>query len=92
MSYLSRIVPLVCAGLDVRQDGNKLGFLHDKVMIIDDNIVVTGSFNFSASAANSNDENVLIIHNTGIANAYLKEFDQRWAEAVPIPAGTFTGC
>ncbi len=86
------VEPMVCAGMDVRQDGNTLGFLHDKVFIIDGSIVVTGSFNFSESAANSNDENVLIIHNTDIANAYLEEFNRRWAEAVKIPAGTFTGC
>jgi phosphatidylserine/phosphatidylglycerophosphate/cardiolipin synthase-like enzyme len=84
------VKPMVCAGMDVRQSGNSLGFMHDKVFIIDGSIVVTGSFNFSASAANSNDENVLIIHNTGIGNAYLKEFDQIWAQAVPVPSGTFS--
>ncbi len=83
------VEPMVCAGMDVRQDGNTQGFMHDKVFIIDGSIVVTGSFNFSESAANSNDENVLIIHNTDIANAYLEEFNRRWAEAVKIPAGTF---
>jgi phosphatidylserine/phosphatidylglycerophosphate/cardiolipin synthase-like enzyme len=70
----------------VRQDGNTFGFLHDKVMIIDQSIVVTGSFNFSASAADNNDENVLIIHNPDMAQAYLREFDQQWAEAEQIPA------
>jgi phosphatidylserine/phosphatidylglycerophosphate/cardiolipin synthase-like enzyme len=84
------VEPMVCAGMDVQQDGNPEGFMHDKVFIIDGSIVVTGSFNFSASAANSNDENVLIIHNADIASAYLEEFNRLWAEAQPIPAGTFT--
>jgi phosphatidylserine/phosphatidylglycerophosphate/cardiolipin synthase-like enzyme len=82
------IKPMYCASLDVRQDGNP-EFMHHKVFIIDESIVVTGSFNFSASAANSNDENVLIIHNADIAQAYLQEFDRLWAEAQPVPAGTF---
>ncbi len=78
---------MMCAGLQVRQDGNPDVF-HHKVFIIDDNIVVMGSFNFSASAADSNDENVLIIHNADIAGAYLKEFQQRWAQASPVPAAS----
>jgi phosphatidylserine/phosphatidylglycerophosphate/cardiolipin synthase-like enzyme len=84
------VKPMVCAGMAVQQSGNSLGFMHDKIFIIDGSIVLTGSFNFSASAANSNDENVLIIHSTGIANAYLKEFDQIWAQSEPVPSGTFS--
>ncbi|WP_119065494.1 phospholipase D-like domain-containing protein [Aggregatilinea lenta] len=76
---------MMCAGLQVRQDGNPDVF-HHKVFIIDDDIVVMGSFNFSASAADNNDENVLIIHNAAVAGAYLQEFERRWAEATPVAA------
>jgi phosphatidylserine/phosphatidylglycerophosphate/cardiolipin synthase-like enzyme len=79
---------MVCAGLNVRQDGNP-DILHDKVFIIDNSIVVTGSFNFSKNAVSDNNENVLIIHNPAIAQAYLDEFNRRWAEAKAIPA---SGC
>jgi phosphatidylserine/phosphatidylglycerophosphate/cardiolipin synthase-like enzyme len=75
--------PLFCAnldGLDVREDTNPSIF-HHKVFIIDQSIVVTGSFNFSASAADNNDENILIIHSPGIAEAYMEEFNARWAES-----------
>jgi len=82
------VKPMVCAGLNVRQDGNP-DILHDKVMIIDNAIVVTGSFNFSKNAVSDNNENLLIIHNPDIARAYLDEFSQRWAEAKAIPA---SGC
>ncbi|MEW6716664.1 MAG: phospholipase D-like domain-containing protein [Chloroflexota bacterium] len=61
------------AGLDVRLDGNPQN-MHHKVFIIDGQIVVTGSYNFSASAEDRNDENTLIIHNHDIAAAYLAEF------------------
>jgi phosphatidylserine/phosphatidylglycerophosphate/cardiolipin synthase-like enzyme len=76
----SELTPLLCAGLDMRQDGNKF-VLHHKVFIIDDNIVITGSFNFSANAANSNDDNLLIIQDKDLAAQYLAEFDRRWKEA-----------
>ncbi|MBN2305263.1 MAG: hypothetical protein JXQ72_12330 [Anaerolineae bacterium] len=89
-SQRSFLKDLFCAGLDVRQDGNP-DILHHKVFIFDDSIVATGSFNFSRSAASSNDENVLIIHNKTIAQAYLDEFARRWAEAQPAPLSEL-GC
>jgi phosphatidylserine/phosphatidylglycerophosphate/cardiolipin synthase-like enzyme len=75
----SEMGPLFCAGVDVRQDGNP-GMLHHKVIIIDENVVVTGSLNFSNNAADSNDENVLMLADAGIAGLYLEEFERRWAE------------
>lgn len=62
------------AGLDVRVDGNP-SFMHHKVLILDDATVITGSFNFSASADSSNDENVVIVRDApDIAAAYVAEF------------------
>ena len=76
----SELTALYCAGLPVRQDGNPRTF-HHKVLIIDDQAVVTGSFNFSANADESNDENVIIVSNSDVAAQYLQEFQRRWAEA-----------
>ena len=76
----SEMTPLYCAGVPVRQDGNPRTF-HHKVFIIDEQIVVTGSFNFSDNADSSNDENVIIITNAALASEYLLEFERRWAEA-----------
>jgi phosphatidylserine/phosphatidylglycerophosphate/cardiolipin synthase-like enzyme len=76
----SELPALYCAGLSVRQDGNPRTF-HHKVFIIDDQIVVTGSLNFSENADDSNDENVVIVTNADIAARYLQEFERRWAEA-----------
>jgi phosphatidylserine/phosphatidylglycerophosphate/cardiolipin synthase-like enzyme len=82
----SQMPGLYCAGVPVRQDGNPRTF-HHKVFVIDDEMVITGSFNFSANADDSNDENVLIVTNGEIAAQYLQEFERRWAEASdPDPA------
>lgn len=70
------------ARLDVRLDGNP-DAMHEKVMIIDGQIVVTGSYNFTNSAAISNDENVVVIHDLAIASAYLQEFQRVFALAQP---------
>ena len=68
--------PLQQAGLDVRLDGNQTGLMHHKVIIIDKSIVITGSYNFTASAEENNDENVLIIFNSEVAAKYLDEFQR----------------
>jgi phosphatidylserine/phosphatidylglycerophosphate/cardiolipin synthase-like enzyme len=68
------------AGLDVRRDGTS-GLIHHKVMIIDRKIVITGSYNFTASAENTNDENLLIIYSPQIAELYLAEFARVFGQA-----------
>jgi phosphatidylserine/phosphatidylglycerophosphate/cardiolipin synthase-like enzyme len=77
---------LYCAHIPVRQDGNG-GFMHDKVIIIDGHIVITGSLNFSSSADEDNDENVIILDNAEIASMYLQEFERVYAQGTdPDPA------
>jgi len=73
--------PFMQAGLDVRLDGNQAGLMHHKVIIIDQAIVVTGSYNFTASASDTNDENVVIIYNSVIARKYMEEFQRVYAQA-----------
>jgi phosphatidylserine/phosphatidylglycerophosphate/cardiolipin synthase-like enzyme len=74
--------PFKQAELDVRLDGN-FGLLHHKVFIIDRSIVVTGSYNFSASAETRNDENVVVFYSPEIAELFLAEFERVYAEAQP---------
>jgi phosphatidylserine/phosphatidylglycerophosphate/cardiolipin synthase-like enzyme len=66
---------LLEAGLDVWLDGNP-DSMHHKVLIIDRRLVVTGSYNFSASAEGRNDENVLIVEDPQVAALYLAEFER----------------
>jgi phosphatidylserine/phosphatidylglycerophosphate/cardiolipin synthase-like enzyme len=63
------------AGLDVWLDANPR-LMHHKVIIIDGQVVITGSYNFSNNAEQYNDENTLIINDSGIATQYLEEFQQ----------------
>ncbi|HRJ74826.1 MAG TPA: phospholipase D-like domain-containing protein, partial [Anaerolineales bacterium] len=65
-------------------------FLHHKVIIIDNSIVITGSLNFSANADDSNEENVIILDNPEIAALYIQEFEKNWAQAKDVSPGTFT--
>ncbi len=80
----SQLPALHCAGADMRQDGNPYS-LHHKVIIIDEYTVITGSFNFSKSAAKRNDENIVIIRNANIAELYLDEWQRIWDSATELP-------
>ncbi len=73
---------LQAAGINVRLDGNP-DKMHHKVMLIDREIVVTGSYNFSANAENTNDENTLVIHSGPLARRYLAEFQRVFELAMP---------
>jgi phosphatidylserine/phosphatidylglycerophosphate/cardiolipin synthase-like enzyme len=68
--------------------GDKNDFMHNKVMIIDDKVVITGSYNFSENAE-LNDENMLIIESKSVAGAYGKYFDALFAQykahGAPLP-------
>lgn len=86
MASWSQLPSLYCAGAQVRQDGNRY-ILHHKVIIIDDGAVVTGSFNFSNSAAQNNDENIVIIRNPVIAGLYLDEWRRIWDSAQEVSPG-----
>ena len=71
----------MCRNVPVKQDGNP-GFMHHKVIVVDEQLVITGSMNYSTNAEESNDENVIIIDNEDIARLYRQEFDRVWNLAI----------
>ena len=84
MTEYSELPRLYCAGAHVRQDGNP-GSMHHKVIIIDGEILITGSLNFTQNATKKNDENVVIIYDPQIAESYIHEFERLWYESVLPP-------
>ena len=61
------------------------GKMHHKVIVIDRELVVTGSYNFSRNAAQSNDENVVLLRNAEIAGRFVDELDRLVLEATEGP-------
>ncbi|MBF8246924.1 MAG: hypothetical protein ISN64_02955 [Rickettsia sp.] len=53
------------------------GLAHNKVIIIDKEKVITGSFNFSHAADTRNAENLVIINDKKIAEAFLNNWIER---------------
>ncbi len=84
---------LLGAGIPMQLDGNDAGLqpgdyqagggrLHSKTMVIDpegDNpVVISGSFNWSASATQSNDEFLLVFRGGRIARDFVDYFEYLW--------------
>jgi phosphatidylserine/phosphatidylglycerophosphate/cardiolipin synthase-like enzyme len=77
-----------------REDGNENtkipglrtsgGKLHCKTLIIDGQIVATGSFNWSNNAINNNDENMAVIRSPLVAQELRKQWDSIWNYGRPI--------
>jgi phosphatidylserine/phosphatidylglycerophosphate/cardiolipin synthase-like enzyme len=71
---------LLKAGVNVKLDGNP-ATMHHKFVVVDGKIMVTGSYNWSYSAEEKNDENLIVISNPDIAKFYEAEFNRIWNQA-----------
>jgi phosphatidylserine/phosphatidylglycerophosphate/cardiolipin synthase-like enzyme len=61
------------AGIPIKIDAQH-AIAHNKVMVIDSSVVVTGSFNFTKAAEESNAENLLVIRDKAIADKYTQNW------------------
>ena len=69
------------AQVTMRSDG-KHAIAHNKIMVIDDSVVITGSFNFTNSAETRNAENFLILKSPELAGQYKSQWKSHWAHGV----------
>ena len=67
------------AGLDVRVD-NSPSMMHHKFLVIDKEILLTGSYNWTASGAAYNRENVFITDEKYVVDQYTGEFEKLWVK------------
>lgn len=79
-SELSRLIE---AGIEVRVD-NRTGLMHNKVIIIDQAAILTGSYNYSENAESNNRENLLLLKDINLAAQYEANFQAIW-EASQTP-------
>lgn len=73
---------LAHAKIPTRIDGRH-AIAHNKVIIIDGNVVITGSFNFSKAAEQNNAENLLVLRSATLAGRYTEDFLLHRAHAEP---------
>jgi phosphatidylserine/phosphatidylglycerophosphate/cardiolipin synthase-like enzyme len=75
---------LASQDIPVRLD-YRYAIMHDKFIVIDNQTVELGSFNYTPSAENRNAENVLVLHDDpDIAARYTQEWQRLWDESQPV--------
>lgn len=73
----NRLLPLLLNNdINVHIDAPS-GIAHNKIIIIDEKVLITGSYNFSKAAYRRNTENLLIIRNTEMIEQYLQNYHKR---------------
>jgi phosphatidylserine/phosphatidylglycerophosphate/cardiolipin synthase-like enzyme len=76
----SQAARLAQAGVPVRVDGRH-AIAHNKVMVLDGRVVLTGSFNFTTAAQQHNAENLLVVEDAALAARYAANWQRHWAHA-----------
>lgn len=70
---------LLNKGIDVRFWSGS-GLQHNKFVIIDQKILITGSFNWTPTAENKNAENLLVMDDNNLIKKYRTEFEELWKQ------------
>ena len=80
----SKVKTLVAGNIPVLIDVVP-GIAHNKVMIIDEAYVLTGSFNFTEAADTRNVENILLLYDPELAKLYKTNWQAREKQSRPSP-------
>ena len=78
-------------GFPVRVDLNRNSQMHHKFAVIDDFILITGSFNWTKQAVDKNQENLVILDDPVLARSYTDQFNKIWEEFAPSENKYFGG-
>lgn len=78
---------LANSGILVRIDSAH-AIAHNKVMILDEHTVITGSFNFTKAAEEKNAENLLVIKGKRLAQEYLRNWKEHAEHSEPYTKKT----
>ncbi len=79
----SDIYYLAEKGVPVRLDKSPY-HMHHKFAIFDQNLLINGSFNWTRSATMKNEENITVLHDSGLIGSFLSSFEELWSESKDI--------
>ena len=61
------------------------GTMHHKFCVIDDQLVITGSYNWTVNAKSNNGENIHIVTDANSINQYIEKFKELKKQAMGLP-------
>lgn len=69
---------LAALGIPTKTDNSFRYHMHHKFAILDNSVVVTGSFNWTSQAVKYNQENIMFLECPEIARQYTEAYNQLW--------------
>ncbi|KAL6481733.1 hypothetical protein MHYP_G00098130 [Metynnis hypsauchen] len=79
----SQIGTLRRAGIYVRHELSKVVHMHHKFVLVDGRKLITGSLNWTATAVQSNKENVIVTEEPELVRPFQDEFHRLWEASDP---------
>ncbi len=79
----SDVLRAAALGIPTKTDCAK-SHMHHKFAVIDNSLVVTGSFNWTVQAVKMNQENILFYENPSLAQKYTEEFNRLWNQFTTV--------
>ncbi|WP_186578738.1 phospholipase D-like domain-containing protein [Aquibacillus kalidii] len=76
----ANIQKMIQSGIPVKVNNHK-GFMHLKMMIVDDEVVTSGSYNYTYSAEKRHDEVVVIIKDKQMSKGWKEQFEAMWTDS-----------
>jgi cardiolipin hydrolase len=73
----SDVAQLAKAGIAVKVDTTP-NHMHHKFMVSDQRSLITGSYNWTLSAAKYNHENIIVTREASVVKSFAQQFDQLW--------------
>lgn len=90
----SDVMDLRTFGIPVCVDKDPRAHMHNKFAVIDNYLLITGSFNWTCQAVNKNQENLVVIEDADLSRDFKTEFDKLWTNffvgqwAEPLPSSS----
>lgn len=80
----SDVSRLAAIGIPCKTDNAIRFHMHHKFAVIDNSVVITGSFNWTSQAVKFNQENILFYECPDIAKQYTQEYEKLWIQFTTV--------
>ena len=80
LAHMGSDLETLAGKIPVRTDHDLFAHMHNKYVIIDKRILITGSFNWTAQAVSRNNENVVVLEDEELCLRYTADFERLWKE------------
>ena len=82
----SDIYDMKAYGIPCESDTDPEAHMHNKFVVIDGQVLITGSFNWTVAAGGRNQENLVFLQDAELSTAYIQEFERLWNSFAEVNA------